>query len=56
MGIENFIIVLAYNMWWATDGIEHFKNIYNGHYNKLFSAFIWLFTLWGVVNLIYYIS
>lgn len=53
MGISNFIIVLGFNLYWVKDGLEDYKGIYTGEYDKWFSACAWLFALWGISNLIY---
>lgn len=52
MGLLNFIIVLGFNVWWAKEGLDNYKNMYNGNFNEWLSIGAWLFAAWGILNLV----
>lgn len=52
MGILNFLIVLAFNLYWYRDGKESFIKLYNFGYTKWLSIFVWVYAIWGIVNLL----
>jgi hypothetical protein len=56
MGIINFLIVLAFNLYWLKDGWERFSWMYNGTLSKWLTAFVWFYAAWGILNLVYGIS
>ncbi len=56
MGILNFIIVLLFNIFWLSKGIETYKSLYNGNYKLSLSIAAWVFSLWGLLNLLYVVK
>lgn len=53
MRLINFFIVLGFNIYWASSGLDNYKSLYNGDFNKWLSLFAWAYTIWGICNLIY---
>ena len=56
MGILQFIIVLFFNLLWLSKGIDVYKKLYNGHYKLSLSIAAWVFSLWGLFNLLYVVK
>lgn len=54
MGILNFFIVLLFNIFWLSKGINVYKKLYNGQYKLSLSIAAWVFSLWGLFNLLYW--
>lgn len=53
MGILQFIIVLFFNLLWLSKGLVIYKKLYNGQFNLRLSIAAWVFSLWGLFNLLY---
>lgn len=53
MGMDNFIIVLFFNVLYSIIWSEHYTDIYNGKINKWLSVAVWLYAAWGIFNLLY---
>lgn len=53
MGIINFIIVFSVIIYIRISIKEKFINMYNGKITTWFTVAMWLYSLWGLANLIY---
>lgn len=54
MGIINFIIVLVFNILWASSvGLNMYFDAYKWKVGRWLSVILWIFAAWGLVNLIY---
>lgn len=48
------IIVLIFNLYWLINyGWSGYKEFYNGSLSKYFTIFVWLYTISGLISLIY---
>lgn len=57
MGILNFLVVIAFNLWWLKDhNLSRYKQIYTGGYGLFFAIAVWAYAIWGILNLIYALS
>jgi hypothetical protein len=56
MGIKFLIIIVVFNLLWMSYGFKMYLNGYNFKEDKIIATIMWLFLLFGIVNLIYLIS
>lgn len=44
--------VIIWNIVWIIEGLDNFKEMYNGTLDKTFSLVVWTYTLSGIIALI----